>query len=154
MSEFQSKTVARLLEEARLLVAQTSGQRTELDAFVTAAQDDVDRAEALAVDATTGDVYQVRRLLRLHLYRTTATVLNAKQLRHAAEEYHALACRLLAELNGKAAETPPPNASRGSSVWRKPEAPSLTIVRRTLAGPVQSPAAALARCVLPALAAA
>lgn len=118
----QSKVIADLLEDARQLVAQTSGQRAELDALVTAAEDDVDRAEAVAVDATTGDVYQVRRLLRLHLNRTAASVVNAKHLRVGAEEQHVIARRLLATLDGNGAEAPEPQATAADSPRKRPAA--------------------------------
>ena len=119
-SHFQSQMIARLLEDARQLVAQTSGQRAELDALVTAAEDDVDRAEAVAVDATTGDVYQVRRLLRLHLSRTAASVVNARNLRLGAEEQHVIASRLLATLDGNAAEAREPEATAADSPRKRP----------------------------------
>jgi hypothetical protein len=121
-SHFQSRMIALLLEDARQLVAQTSGQRAELDALVTAAEDDVDRAEAVAVDATTGDVYQVRRLLRLHLNRTAASVANARHLRLNAEEQHVIARRLLATLDGNAAEAPEPQATAADSRRKRPAA--------------------------------
>ena len=121
-SHFQSKVIADLMEDARQLVTQTGGQRAELDALVTAAEDDVDRAEAVAVDATTGDVYQVRRLLRLHLNRTAAHVVNARHLRLGAEEQHLIACRLLATLDGNGAEATEAEATAADSPRKRPAA--------------------------------
>jgi hypothetical protein len=128
-SHFQSKVMARLLEDARQLVAQTRGQRAELDALVTSAEDDVDRAEAVAVDATTGDVYRVRRLLRLHLNRTSASVVNARHLRLGAEEQHVIACRLLAILDENSSEAREPEATAADSP-RKGPAARKTLLRR------------------------
>ena len=91
---FSSDQIARLRNNAQLLVAQTSTQQEVVDSLVLAAELELREAEAARLDDPT--VTDVRQLLSSHAHRSAAQAERLRRLSRNVRAQHGAACRLLA----------------------------------------------------------
>jgi two-component system, cell cycle response regulator DivK len=109
---FPSQQLADLCRDTRLLTEGADDQEGQLEAFVTAADQDMWHAAAAVSHAADDlDVDEFRYLLYAQLERSTAGAAAAKRLLAGAHQQHVAARRLLADLDGdRRTEAPCPSA--------------------------------------------
>jgi CheY-like chemotaxis protein len=91
--------LAHLRNVAQLLVERTGEHEGHLQSAVTAAEQDVQQAEAAAASATRG--VDLRRLLVAQLERSETSLATARRLCVSGRQQHAAALRLLKYLDGE-----------------------------------------------------
>jgi len=110
--QLASKQLADLRHHAQLLIEGAGDQEGQLAALVAATEGSLRQAEA-AVSHAAGDLDpgDVRQLLSGQLDRSAAGAAAAKRLLAGAQQQHAVACRLLEDLDGgRSARPESPNA--------------------------------------------
>ena len=96
---FSSDQLARLRDDARLLVSWTGGHRDRLEALVRVAERDMRNAEEMAADSFAVGSERLRDFLAADLRRAAQNCLESRRLCVAAHQQHIAAMRLLNDID-------------------------------------------------------